>query len=78
MALDHNTLLRLADTLADIRTRYGDARTVVRDMRAREAGNTEEAYWVGVAQSFSKQVADDLEALDDAILRLSKHTKPKD
>jgi hypothetical protein len=77
MAVDHGSIKRLGDTLDDIRTRYGDARTVVRGLRAREATDVEMAYWIGVAQSFSKQAADDLQALQDAIDRLELMTRQK-
>lgn len=75
--MDHPAIKRLDDALSDVRVRYGDARTIVRDLRAREAADVETAYWIGVAQSFSKQAADNLQALHDAIDRLEMMTRPK-
>lgn len=75
--MDHAAIKRLDEVLADIRIQYGDARTIVRGMRARETTDVEVAYWIGVAQSFSKQVADDLQALHDAIDRMEMMTRPK-
>lgn len=75
--MDHDTLRCLGNMLNDIRGRYDSARTIVKDMRDRDARSTEAAYWLGVAQSFSKQTADDLEALHDAIDRLAIATDPK-
>ena len=74
--MDHASIRRLSETLADIRARYGDARTIVREMRAQETTTTDAAYWIGVAQSFSKQVSDNLMALHDAIDRLEMATRP--
>ena len=76
--MDHAAIVRVSNVLSDLRERYGDARNIVRDMRAREAANVEVAYWIGVAQSFSKQAADDLQALHDAIDRLEMMTRKRD
>lgn len=76
--MDHAAIKMLSEALDDVRIRYGVARAIVRDMRARETSNVEVAYWIGVAQSFSKQAADDLETLQDALWRLEMMTRPKD
>lgn len=75
--MDNAALKRLDETLEDIRVRYGDARTIIRDMRERECQTVDAAYWLGVSQSFSKQVADNLMALHDAISRLEYATRQK-
>lgn len=75
--MDHGSIVRLCDTLTGIREHLGDARTIVRGMRSRDAPDVETAYWIGVAQSFSKQASDDLAALHDAIERLEMMTRPK-
>lgn len=74
--MDHATLARLSEALEKLRIEYGSARTIVRDMRAREASNTEQAYWIGVAQTLSGAVANELQALHDAIDRLEISIRP--
>mgnify|MGYP000299390461 CR=1 FL=1 len=74
--MDHAVIKRLQGTLEAIREQYADARVIVRDMRDREAPDTQTAYWLGVAQSFSKQAADDLSALADAIERIECCVRP--
>ena len=75
--MDHAAIKRLDKTLEDIRIRYGDARVIIRDTLARECATIEAAYWLGVSQSFSKQVSSNLEALHDAVSRLEMATRPK-
>lgn len=75
--MDHASIVRLSETLAKLREAYGDARTIVRGLRAGDAPDKEAAYWVGIAQSFSRQAADDLQALHDAIDRLELHARPR-
>ena len=68
--MDAGQSTRLNEALTDLSMRYADCRTIIRDLRARDVSSTETAYWIGVSQSMSKQIADDIETLRDAVYRV--------